>query len=137
MRKLSQKIRNGSKFIRYAVGGWLAALIDLFFLWVFTDQLGIYYLTSQALSFLISFTFGFYFQKYLTFRDFTGRHGVQALLFLFFQIIGLGINLVILKWAVEYLGIHYLIGSIIAKGVVFIWNYIMNHFFNFSGEKWK
>gem|GEM_PF-6571655 len=90
-------------------------MIDLFFLWFFTDLLGIHYLTSQALAFLISFLFGFYFQKFLTFRDFSGAHGKQALIFLAFQVIGLGINLAILKGTVEYFGRHYLIGSVFAK----------------------
>lgn len=128
----SRNIWTNSKLIRYGIGGGLAALIDLFFLWLFTDVLDIYYLTSQALAFLISFTFGFYFQKYLTFRDFSGRHWRQALVFLLFQVLGLGINLLILKGAVEYRGMHYLIGSVLAKGVVFIWNFVMNHYFNFS-----
>lgn len=106
---------SNSKLVRYAIGGGLAALIDLIFLRIFTDHLHIYYLTSQALAFLISFTFGFYFQKYLTFRDFSGRHRRQALMFLAFQVLGLGINLLVLQGVVEHRGFHYLIGSVIAK----------------------
>lgn len=137
MLKKSKQLWHQSKLIRYAVGGGSAALIDLFFLWLFTHFFGIFYLISQICSFIISLTFGYYFQKYLTFRDFSQRHWKQASIFLLFQLIWLGINLIILKISVEYFGIYYLIGSIIAKGIVFIWNFIMNHYFNFTPETWK
>ncbi len=133
----SKKIRHNSKLIRYAIGWGLAALIDLFFLWFFTDLIGVYYLTSQVFAFIISFTFGFYFQKYLTFRDYSGKQVKQAGIFLVFQLLGLGINLLILKGLVEHFGLHYLIWSVIAKWVVFVWNFVMNHYFNFSGKQWK
>lgn len=71
MLQRSKSVRHNSKLIRYGIGGGLAALVDLFFLWFFTHFFGIYYLISQALAFVISFTCGFYFQKYLTFRDFS------------------------------------------------------------------
>ncbi|MBP6910868.1 GtrA family protein [Patescibacteria group bacterium] len=97
MLQRSKNIRHNTRLIRYAIGGGLAALIDLFFLWFFTDVMHIYYLTSQVFAFVISCVFGFYFQKYLTFRDYSNKQMKQASAFLFFQVIGLGINLIILK----------------------------------------
>ena len=110
----------------------MAALIDLFFLWFFTDLLHIYYLISQVLAFMISFTFGFYFQKYLTFRNYEKKKMKQATYFLVFQLIWLVIGLIILKASVEYVGIHYLLGAVIAKWVVFLRNYFMNKKYNFT-----
>lgn len=86
MLQFSKKLWSQSTFIRYGIGGSIAALIDLFFLWFFTDVLHIFYLLSQIFAFIISFAFGFYFQKYLTFRDFSGRHMKQGLAFLAFQL---------------------------------------------------
>ena len=43
------------KISKYAIGGAIAAGVDLFFLYVFTDIVGIYYIYSQVFSFVISF----------------------------------------------------------------------------------
>lgn len=118
-------------FFRYALGGLAAALIDLFFLYVFTEFLYFHYLLSQVCSFCIAFLFAYFFQKYITFRDTSSKHLSQWLIFLVFQLIWLCINLLIMYVVVDHLHVHYLIGSVIAKWVVFFRNFSMNKQFNF------
>ncbi len=124
------------KISKYALGGGIAAIVDLLFLYIFTDIVGIYYIYSQVLSFIISFFVGFYLQKYVTFQNKHKQYFMQMVLFLVFQLLWLGINLLILNIAVEHLWVHYLFWSVIAKGIVFIRNFVMNYFFNFRQE-WK
>jgi dolichol-phosphate mannosyltransferase len=87
----------------------MATAIDIGLLFLFTDKLGLYYLFSQTLSFCISLVFGFLFQKYITFQSTTGNNIKQLFLFFLFQIVGLLINLLILKISVDIFHIHYMI----------------------------
>ena len=130
---LLQKIKR-YKVIRYILGGGLAALIDLLFLYIFTDVLGVYYIYSQIYAFCVSFLFSFFFQKYITFRDTSNKHIQQGLLFLLFQLLGLGINLCIMYILVDMIVLYYLWASIVAKWIVFFWNFAMNHYFNFKPQ---
>lgn len=120
------------KLIKYILGWTLAACIDLLILYICTDRIGIHYIYSQIIAFCISFAFAFRFQKKVTFANKSKQFLREGGLFFIFQIIGLGINLLILKISVEIIWLHYLIWSIVAKGVVFLWNFGMNSNFNFK-----
>lgn len=133
MKKLIKKIL-WYKFIRYSIGWWLAALLDLFLLWFFTDIIWIYYLLSAIISFLISVTFGYIFQKYITFRDDSKQHLKQWGLFLAFQLIWQGIYMWILRLWVDILWFYYMFVAIVWKWIAFIRNYLSNHYFNFKNK---
>ncbi len=121
-----------SRIIRYGIGGWIAACIDLLLLYVFTEYVGIHYLMSQFLAFIGSFFVWFYFQKHITFQKRDGNIWKQWNIFLIFQLGGICINLALMWLLVEKFGIYYLYASILAKGVVFARNYIMNKRYNFT-----
>ena len=133
MKKLIKKIL-WYKFIRYSIGWWLAALLDLFLLWFFTDIIWIYYLVSAIISFLISVTFGYIFQKYITFRDASKQHLKQWGLFLVFQLIWQGIYIWALWLGVDVLWFYYMLVAIVWKWIAFIRNYLSNHYFNFKNK---
>jgi len=120
------------KIIRYSLGWWLAALIDLFFLRLFTDVFGLYYLYSALWAFIISFAFWYVFQKYITFRNYSKNHVLQWWLFLLFQLIGQGMYMLMLWIGVDHMHIYYMYVAILAKWIVFIRNYVSNHYFNFK-----
>lgn len=122
----------GYKIIRYSIWGGLAALIDLLFLWIFTDVLWLHYLFSAIWAFVISFTFGYIFQKYVTFRNYSKKHVLQWWLFLLFQLIGQGMYMLMLWIGVDHLHVYYMLVAVIAKWIVFLRNYISNHYFNFK-----
>lgn len=122
----------GYKIIRYSIGWWSAALLDIGLLYIFTDVLGIYYLFSACISFTIALTYGYIFQKYLTFRNHSKKHVIQGGLFLLFQLIGQGIYMLLLRIGVDHMAIYYMFVAIFAKWIAFIWNYISNSYFNFK-----
>jgi putative flippase GtrA len=126
------------KFIRYSIGGWLGALIDLWCLYLFTDIVGIHYLISSVLAFVISVSFGFFFQKYFTFQDYQKETWIQLIRFAVFQGCGKVIDIILLWLLVEKFWWWYLAVSVFNKVLIFIRNFVMNQFFNFSSShKWK
>lgn len=120
------------KFIRYSLGWWLAALLDIFLLRLFTDIFHVYYLISAICSFIFAFSFGYVFQKYITFQDHSKKHIEQWGLFLLFQLIGQWIYIFLLRIGVDHMWIYYLYVAILGKWIAFIWNYISNYYFNFK-----
>jgi len=120
------------KWVLYVAGGGTAALIDLLFLYIFTDIVGLHYLVSTVGSFCIAFLYGFLFQKYITFKSNAGNFRKQMGLFFIFQIVWLGINAGLLWIFVDQLHFYYLYAAVFNKGLIFIRNFLMNYFYNFK-----
>lgn len=120
------------EFIRYSIGWWLAALLDLFILWLCTDIFCIYYLWSAVISFVISVCFAFFFQKYFTFRDKSNKHIKQWFWFVIFQLIWQWVYMLVLRLWVDIFWYYYMLVAIVWKLIAFIRNYISNRIFNFK-----
>jgi len=120
------------KIVKYIVWWWLAALIDLYALYIFVDKFSLYYIYSALLAFCISFTFWFFFQKYITFSNYDKKHLKQWFIFLVFQLIWLWLNIILLYVFVDLFDFYYMYVAIFNKFVIFVWNYIMNNYFNFK-----
>jgi dolichol-phosphate mannosyltransferase len=61
------------KLIKALMVGVLATLIDMGFLFLFINYFGIFYLTGQAMSYLLGMVVSFYFNKTFTFRVNSGK----------------------------------------------------------------
>lgn len=119
-------------FIRYSLGWALAAFLDLLLLYVFTEFFHLFYLYSSILAFCCSVSFAYFFQKYITFRNFSKDHIVQWLLFLIFQLIWQLLYMSILRIGVDKLHLYYMLVALLAKWIVFLRNYLANRHFNFK-----
>jgi len=129
-----KKLKDGiliKKFVRYSIVWGFGAGINVFFLWFFTDITGIYYIISALLAFIISVSIGFFLQKKIAFKNTKKKHTQQLFLFVVFQWIGLLIDIWLLRLLVDKWWFYYLYVSVFNKWVIFIWNFIMNHFFTF------
>ena len=71
-----QGIFQNNIFLRYFVCGITATLVNLFSLYIFTDKVGIWYLYSSVLAFLISLLVSFVLQKFVVFKD-TNTHKIH------------------------------------------------------------
>jgi len=120
------------KIVKYSFWWWIAAVIDLFFLWFFTEIIWIYYIISAIFSFIISFFIWFLYQKYITFECKKKKYLTQWFLFLIFQLFWLLINLFLLWLLSDKFWFNYLYVAIVNKIIIFAWNFTMNHIFNFK-----
>ncbi|MGA9140855.1 MAG: GtrA family protein [Methanocella sp.] len=57
------------KLVKALMVGVLATLVDMAFLFIFINYLNIFYLTGQAMSYLLGMAVSFYFNKTFTFRN--------------------------------------------------------------------
>jgi putative flippase GtrA len=69
------------KLIKGLMVGVLATLVDMAFLMIFMNFLGLYWLTSQAMSYLLGMGVSFYLNKTFTFRDTSDKVHYQAAAF--------------------------------------------------------
>ena len=75
-----------------------------------------------------------YFLNYrLTFRS-RKRHSEAIVKFMVVAAIGLGINAAIVKFGVQWAGLHYLAAQVIATGVVLVWGFLANRVWTFQGD---
>lgn len=107
------------KVLRYLISGATAFGVDIFFLYAFTEWVGLYYLVSVVGAFLIAVVVSFVLQKFWTFQD-TSRGGLhkQASLYIAISIINTGINTFLVYLIVEHLGSHYILGQFLSSGLI-------------------
>jgi len=134
--KLIKKIPIINRFDRlfwsYLFISVIATAVDILFLFLLTDIIKINYLVSGTFSFFFGTVVAYLGQKYFTFKDQNKKIARQFGLFAFISVIGLLINLLVLKICVDAFGLHYMIGKIFAIGIGFIWNYTANRKITFK-----
>ena len=106
---LAQLLQKYGQFVRFVLAGVFAFAINLVALYFFTDIVGIYYLISTILAFLISFSVSFTLQKFWTFQDNSRDHlHIQLPLYLGMQLTNITLNAALMFVFVEYLHVWYL-----------------------------
>lgn len=125
---------------KYLVSGTLAALVHLGLLYAFTEWVGIWYLISTALAFLVAFSVSFTLQKFWTFEDHE-THELRGQIAKYFAttVSGLFANVGGVYVLVAFAGIWYMaaqtivlimvavVSFIIYKYVIFAPAYARNH----------
>ena len=113
------------QLFRYVFVGGTAVLVDLFFLYVFSDIFGIYYLISAVFSFIISVLVNYAMSTRWVFNQNNIENRVGEFnLFLLISTIGLVFTEILLYFFTDICGIHYLISKIISAVIVLFWNFL-------------
>lgn len=120
MIKLIQQI------IKFGIVGVLAAIIDFGLLAILTEFLGIYYLLSAAISFIVATIFNYIASMKYVFdsRYEKGQKHQELFIFVILSLIGLGLNQVFMWFFVEITVLHYIIAKVLATILVMAWNFI-------------
>lgn len=126
--------RNGIKEIfKFGIVGFLGTLVNILFLYLFTEIFGIYYLFSAIFSFFIAMSNNFIFNKVWTFgENLRNKVTKKYLQFGFVSIVALLFNLIFLYFFTEIVGIHYLVSQVLAILLSFGFNFIGNKFLTFK-----
>ena len=130
---LIEQIKKRQEFIRYLISGSTAALVNFSFLYFFTDILGVWYLFSSAMSFVIAFFVSFYLQKFWTFRD--GSKDVlgrQMVLYLLIALFNLCLNALLMYVLVDLFGVWYMLAQFFVTGTIALWSFLIYKLFIFN-----
>lgn len=114
------------QLVRSLVVSVVALFFDFGLLVVFKQVFGINYLVAAAMSFLIGVMVNYTLSVLWVFANhkLSSRHA-EMLIFLLINVIGLGLNLVIIALLVEWLNADYRIAKSVSTVVVFFWNFII------------
>jgi putative flippase GtrA len=112
------------QFLRYIFVGGVAFLVDFGSLYLLTDFLGVYYLISAAIAFILGLitnyllSISWVFNKH-KFDSKSFEFGVFAVI----GIIGLILNEVFIWFFTAELNFYYLISKILAAIIILFWNF--------------
>lgn len=127
---------NRQIIVRYLVSGGTAAFTDIGLLYVLTKFVGLWYLASAVLAFIVAFGVSFTLQKFWTFQD-KDLQAVkrQAGLYFLAAIVNLCLNTLLVYLMTDFLGIFYVISQVIAAGLVAIWSFFVYKYYVFGVNK--
>lgn len=110
--RLGAKLYRVLKFI--FVGGFAAA-VNLAVLFLCTSILGIWYLVSSVISFLVALFTNFLLQKFWAFKNQTKFQVRQLAAFVGTNVVNLGFNTLLMYLFVSHFGIHYLYAQLLTS----------------------
>lgn len=110
--------------IRYLMVGGSCAVGHIIFLYFLTDIVGIFYLYSTIISFLFISFFGYFGQKYFTYRNSESKHFKQLSLYLFIILMGLVMDAGLMFLFVSIAKIYYVIASILTRFILLVINFL-------------
>ncbi len=116
--------------IKFGFVGFLCFFIDYGIMVFLTEVLGVHYLMSCAVSFVVSVTVNYILSVTFVFEtDKEKSKFREFIVFVLLSIVGLGINELCMWIAGELLGIYYMISKIGATAVVMVYNFITRKIF--------
>lgn len=119
-----------SQIIRFGIVGVIATAIDYGLMVVLTELAGLPYLLSCTISFTTSVIVNYILSVRFVFAATTKTtKATEITIFILLSAVGLGINQAIMWFAVEQLGISYLIAKIGATVIVMVYNFISRKLF--------
>jgi len=124
--------RNFRYIIRFGVVGLSGTAIHLIVLFLLTEFAGIYYIFSAIFAFLVAVTSNFLFNKFWTFKETSkGKNFNRYSIFFVTAMIAFVINVSLLYFFTEFVGINYLIAQLFAIMFSFWINFIGSKRFAF------
>ncbi len=109
---------------RFLLVGAFTLVLDYAFLLALTELLGVYYIVSATLSFLIAVIVNYCLCQYWVFNDAKSMNGARFMLFVGSSVVALALNAGIIRISVEWLQLNYLYGKILSTIMVTLWNYV-------------
>ena len=113
---------NPAQFLRFAVVGAIATIIQFSILVALVELAHANELLANAVGFIFAASANYLMNRRFTFAGTSSHAGYGMLKFTLTSLIGLGVNSLIFK-AFMSVGIYYMIAWALATGLTLIWNY--------------
>lgn len=118
------------RFVKFCLVGGSGVLVNMGLLWFLTEVAGLFYLLSSVIAVEAAIANNFVWNELWTFHD-RRRPGSHERLkrlakFNAVSIGGLGINVAVLWFLTERLGLYYLVSNLFGIAAATLWNFFMN-----------
>lgn len=127
--------------IRFIISGGTSAFVDLLVLYFLNAVLGVHYLTSAVLAFMVAFVVSFTLHKFWTFKSHGESTHRQVVMYLGTSLFGLLLNTLLMYLFVDHVflgifveqeNIRVLFSQIVAGILVAFCSYFLSHNFVFK-----
>ncbi|HEY0010500.1 MAG TPA: bifunctional glycosyltransferase family 2/GtrA family protein [Candidatus Paceibacterota bacterium] len=125
MRIIELRLGRMARIARFLIVGSTAAAINLSILVLLTEGIGVWYLLSEGIAFLVALSFNFFCQRLWVFRNREKNRMRQAGTFLTVNLVNLALNVGLLYIFVEYFGLWYVVGQVLASVIIAIESYVV------------
>ena len=118
---------------RYSIVSAIAYAADILTLFVLTDVLGVFYLSSAAIAYILGTAINYGLSVTLVFNK--RRMDSRTREFLVFALVGvtgLGITELLIWLMVDYASTHYLLAKIVSTSFIFLAKFIVRKYLLFS-----
>lgn len=124
------------KIIRFLLVGTINALSLFVILYLLHEFLGLWYLLSSSLAFLIVLFMSFYLHKFWTFENKSSEAvRKQFSVFFFFSIFNFFINIALMYILVDIFSIWYLLAQIVTTGFIAIESFFFYQYVIFQVQR--
>lgn len=125
-------MKNLKLFIGYVICGGFATVVDIGFLYGFTEFLGIWYFYSAALSYFMGMLTNYSLNRYFNFKNKSKKIVQQFGIFASVALIGLLLNQFLLYSLVEWASLWYIYAKFISTFLVMLWSFYGHKKFTFE-----
>ncbi len=125
------------RIFKFAVVGGIGFFVNMFFLWLFTEIFGLFYILSSILAIFLAMLNNFIWNDIWTWRG-RGEPGVKPFFVrllkfcLVASLAGYVGNLGILWILTHFFGLHYMISNVFGIAVGTLVNYFLNNYWTFK-----
>ncbi len=125
-----------AQLLRFLISGSTAFFTNITLIYLFTEVLHVWYLTSSAIAFTGTFIVSFVMQKFWTFQNNEReRMSAQLGMSLLLAVGNLGINTLLMYLLVDYFFVHYLLAVIFSTFVIAVETYFVYKYVIFLAVK--
>ena len=124
-----------NRLVKYLIAGSIGTFVNLVLLYFFTDILGIWYLISAGLAFIISFFISFFLQKFWTFSNRDKQKIYRQMAgYLSVALANLALNTLLMYLMVDGFKVWYMLAQFIVSALIACESYLVYNFFIFNGN---
>ncbi|MDD2257999.1 GtrA family protein [Candidatus Falkowbacteria bacterium] len=120
------------RFARFLISSTVVGAVNLIFLFLFYDLLGLGLEFSTALAFILAFFVSFFLHRGWTFKIQEKRIPKQMTLYFLNTLFTLGLNVILMHWLTNYLNIWYLVSQVISNLTLGVYNFLISKFVIFK-----
>ncbi len=119
------------KFMKFGAVGATGVVVDFGFTWISKEKVKIQKYFSNTIGFTLAATSNYFLNRWWTFHSNNPELAIEYSRFLFFSVIGLGMNTMVIWYLVTKQNRNFYISKLFAIGIVTVWNFFVNLMFTF------
>jgi putative flippase GtrA len=117
--------------MKFGAVGATGVVIDFSTTWICKEKLKIQKYVANAVGFTVAASSNYFLNRWWTFHSNNPELAIEYSRFLFFSVIGLGMNTAVIWFLVSKRKFNFYFSKLLAIGLVTIWNFFINLMFTF------